>query len=89
MNTTLNFIFSTIEDEWIQYQQAINASESVIDAACIDYQMYEEIHEIISDKMVDDVLNIFHHEFNSNLLIDKKSVKQLIISLYIASKEQK
>lgn len=86
MNTNLNFIFNAIDAEYQEYKKAVDNAETVIDAACIDYQMYEEIHTIISDKIVDQVLNIFHHEFNSNLMIDKNSVKQLIVSLYIASK---
>ena len=39
MKTNLNFIFNAIEKEYLEYKQAVDSAETVIDAACIDYQI--------------------------------------------------
>lgn len=74
-------LFDAINNEHWAYVQAATAHNSVIEELCVMQQCFEDLPDIVSDAHAQKVLDSFYSNFNSHILLDRKTIKQLIVSL--------
>ena len=84
----MNFISEQIVAEYSPYSATAKKHDNPIDHIVIVQQAFEEIPEIISDAYVDGILEHFHSNFDNKILLDKKTIKQLIVSMSLHDKEE-
>jgi hypothetical protein len=74
-------LFDAINNEHSSYVQAATANNCAIEELCVMQQCFEELPDIISDAHAQKVLDHFYDTFNNKILLDRKTVKQLMVSL--------
>lgn len=78
-----------IGTEYLEYVDTAATHESPVDGACIMQQCFDDIPDFISDEHAQKVLSSYHNDFNGKLLIDLKTIKQIISALAIIDFDKK